>query len=472
MRLTGRNHPILTTVATTVVLVAASMLAGRRSAVDPTAGTVSLESGAASAATDRPARVPRVSAGEARVRHTKGTPQLPPVALAHLDIPVTALLAYQRAAAIMEQVDGSCGLSWTLLAAIGRVESDHGRYGGAQLRVDGFSSPAVRGVALDGRGPVARIHDTDGGQLDGDPVWDRAVGPMQFLPSTWSVVAVDADGDGIRSPDDIDDASLAAAVFLCSPPGTLDTRSGRETAVFRYNPSTAYVESVLAVDRAYRTGDFAMLGDLGQTVPVEIIGGTPSEPPALGTRSGAAQDVSPSTGHVTEAGSALGHHDPGITSGSSQAPTHGPTPGSTGTPDPGTVGTPTTGTPDSTPDPPSPTPNAPSPTPEPPSPTPEPATPTPDPPSPTPEPVTLTGVLSTCGADQSQWCVVDAVLDVGDADFLAAAASADFDGDGTMESNTQELTGLVGTQVTLLVAPGTAPAVVLAVNGADFDPAR
>ncbi|WP_344149106.1 lytic transglycosylase domain-containing protein [Nocardioides koreensis] len=474
---------------TTVVLVAASMLAGRGSAVYPTAGTVSLEARSGSAVADRPVHVPTVSVGEALVRHTKGTPRLPPAALAHLDIPVTALLAYQRAAAIMENVDGSCGLSWSLLAAVGRVESDHGRYGGALLGADGVSSPVVRGVALDGRRPVARVHDTDGGGLDGDRVWDRAVGPMQFLPSTWSVVAVDADGDGIRSPDDIDDASLAAAVFLCSAPGSLDTRSGRGAAVFRYNPSGSYVASVLAVDRAYRAGDFAMLGDLGQPVRTAIIPASP-EQPTLEARRGADHGDSPSGGQVTEAGSALGTHDPGPTSVPSQDPTHGSTPGSPGSPDPGTTGTPTTGTADPTSDPPSPTPSPtsdppsptpdpssptsdpPSPTPDPSSPTSDPPSPTPDPPSPTPEPVTLTGVLGTYGVGPAQWCVGETVLDVGDADFLTTAASADFDGDGTLESNAQELTGLVGTQVSLQVTRGTAPAVVLAVNGADYDPTR
>ena len=210
--------------------------------------------------------MPTVPVDRARVRHDKGTPRLSQSAYTDLDIPAAALLAYHGAAEVMAEVDEACGLSWTLLGAIGRVESDHGRYAGAQLLADGTSTERIRGVALDGDGPVARIRDTDAGLLDGDPVWDRAVGPMQFLPSTWSVVGVDADGDGVRSPDDLQDAALAAAVLLCSAPGHLDTAEGRRTAVFRYNPSHSYVASVLALERAYSAGEFDVPGAL--TAPV------------------------------------------------------------------------------------------------------------------------------------------------------------------------------------------------------------
>ena len=265
MRLTELNRPRPTTVAATLVLVVAAMLAGRGDAADPFAGTVSLESGVGAPITDRALRVPdlpAISVGEAKVKHDKGTPELASSAYSELDIPDTALAAYQRAAVVMEQVDESCGLSWTLLAAIGRVESDHGRYAGSQLLTDGTSSPEIRGVPLDGRGPVAKIPDTDGGRLDRDTLWDRAVGPMQFLPSTWSVVGVDADSDGVRSPHDIDDAALATGVFLCSAPGSLDTSTGLRTAILRYNPSSSYVASVLAVERSYRAGDFDTPGEV------------------------------------------------------------------------------------------------------------------------------------------------------------------------------------------------------------------
>ena len=83
----------------------------------------------------------------------------------------------------MATADPDCEISWTLLAAIGRVESNHGRFGGAQLGSDGVSRPEIRGPQLDGAGPFAAIPDSDNGVLDRDKVWDRAVGQMQFLPA-------------------------------------------------------------------------------------------------------------------------------------------------------------------------------------------------------------------------------------------------------------------------------------------------
>jgi hypothetical protein len=194
----------------------------------------------------------------------KGRRVLKPVRIGHDDIPLTALLAYQRAAGILSAVEPSCGLSWTLLAAIGRVESDHGRYGGATLGADGVPRPQVVGVALDGGGPVAKIHDTDNGSLDGDRTWDRAVGPMQFLPTTWEMVGVDGDGDGVRSIDDIDDAALAAAIYLCAgPEHDLREPKSMDSALHRYNDSDSYVALVLAYEKRYRTGDFDVLASDG-----------------------------------------------------------------------------------------------------------------------------------------------------------------------------------------------------------------
>ena len=79
---------------------------------------------------------------------------------------------------------------------------------------------------------------------------------MQFIPSTWSVVGVDADGDAQRNPQDIDDASLATAVYLCSGDDDLGTDAGRREAVYRYNHSKEYVDLVLRIMQAYMDGDF------------------------------------------------------------------------------------------------------------------------------------------------------------------------------------------------------------------------
>ena len=76
-------------------------------------------------------------------------------------IPTVAVDAYMQAADQLAVDDPTCGIRWTLLAAIGRVESNHGRFGGAQLRDDGYGTKPIRGIPLDGRPNVALIRDTD-----------------------------------------------------------------------------------------------------------------------------------------------------------------------------------------------------------------------------------------------------------------------------------------------------------------------
>src|SRR3954454_8766481 len=191
-------------------------------------------------------------------------------------IPSAALSAYQRAAQIIDAADTTCNVPWELIAAIGRVESNHGQYAGNTLNSDGVSVPGIFGPTLDGKNGTQAIMDTDGGQLDQDPVYDRAVGPMQFIPSTWSSVKVDADGDGQRNPQDIDDASLASAVYLCSGNDDLSSRAGQEASVFRYNHSKAYVDLVLRIMEAYSQGDYT-------AIPSGTYGGTLFTPSAAST---------------------------------------------------------------------------------------------------------------------------------------------------------------------------------------------
>ena len=142
-------------------------------------------------------------------------------------IPEAALAAYQRAAVVIDTADPSCHLDWALLAGIGQVESDHGQVGRQPSR----QPRAWRTLRSSARGSTARhgtsvVRDTDAGRLDGDKRFDRAVGPMQFLPSTWAVVAVDGDDDGKRNVEDIDDAALGSAVYLCAGNGDLSTTAG------------------------------------------------------------------------------------------------------------------------------------------------------------------------------------------------------------------------------------------------------
>ena len=178
--------------------------------------------------------------------------------LAEHGLPSAAKRAYKNAARELSAVDPGCNLPWTLLAGIGRVESDHGRYGGSVLGRDGVPRPAIIGVALNGKGPVAAIRDSDKGAFDGDKVWDRAVGPMQFIPTTWKYSGRDGDGDGKESPNDIDDAARAAASYLCNGGGDLRYEGSQKSAIFSYNPSDYYVALVMAFERGYRTGVFVI----------------------------------------------------------------------------------------------------------------------------------------------------------------------------------------------------------------------
>ncbi len=171
-------------------------------------------------------------------------------------IPSVALAAYRHAAQVMGRADPGCHLPWQLLAAIGRVESDHGRYGGNVLAANGVAHPGIYGVPLDGSGGTQAVADTDNGRYDHNPVYDRAVGPMQFIPSTWAVVGVDGDGDGVRNPQDINDAALAAGVYLCAGNQDLSTTAGRAAAVYRYNHNHDYVNLVLSIMRSYLAGDY------------------------------------------------------------------------------------------------------------------------------------------------------------------------------------------------------------------------
>jgi hypothetical protein len=221
--------------------------------------------------------------------------------LAANGIPNVALNAYRVAAARMDTAQPGCGIDWSLLAGIGRVESNHGRFGGAVLNSDGTSTPEIRGPALDGNG-FAFIGDSDNGAYDHDSSYDRAVGPMQFIPTTWRSYAIDADGNHTTDPFDIDDAALGAAHYLCVAGGNLTTHSGQVDAVMAYNHSDSYVAEVLALAHAYASGiPVADLPILGNTVgPVPPPSGfylAPASPgPAIGAR-----DMTPASGKTVGA---------------------------------------------------------------------------------------------------------------------------------------------------------------------------
>ncbi|KIF03325.1 hypothetical protein PL81_24915, partial [Streptomyces sp. RSD-27] len=99
------------------------------------------------------------------------------------------------------------------------------------------------GPVLDGNG-FADIPDTDGGAYDGDARHDRAVGPMQFIPSTWAAWGQDGNGDGRRDPNNVYDAALAAGRYLCAGGRDLRTGAGLDRAVLSYNQSAEYLRTV------------------------------------------------------------------------------------------------------------------------------------------------------------------------------------------------------------------------------------
>jgi membrane-bound lytic murein transglycosylase B len=168
------------------------------------------------------------------------------------EIPVRSLVAYARAEIATRVSDPACGISWATLAGVGRIESHHGHYGGSTIGDDGTLSPPIIGIPLDGSPGVRAIEDTDGGRLDGDTRWDRAVGAMQFLPTTWQRWGVRAADDGASpDPQNIDDAAMSAARYLCASGGDLASAEGWWEAVLTYNRSVEYGRNVFSGADAY-----------------------------------------------------------------------------------------------------------------------------------------------------------------------------------------------------------------------------
>ncbi|MEV1018922.1 lytic murein transglycosylase [Streptomyces sp. NPDC050264] len=166
-------------------------------------------------------------------------------------IPATVLAAYRRAESSVARTDPGCRLPWQLLAAIGKVESGQAR--GGDVDAHGTTRHRITGPALNGDG-FALIRDTEGGVWDGDAVYDRAVGPMQFLPGTWRRWGADGNGDGRSDPNNIFDAALGAGHYLCAGNRDVGTSGGLEQAVLSYNYSRDYLQLVLHWLEFYREG--------------------------------------------------------------------------------------------------------------------------------------------------------------------------------------------------------------------------
>lgn len=166
-------------------------------------------------------------------------------------IPERALWAYGNAELVMRADSPNCHLSWATLAGIGRVESNHGRFGGAKILQGGDESKPIVGVPLNGTGKVEKVSDTDHGRFDGDTEHDRAVGPMQFIPSTWRRYAADGNGDHKGDPENIDDAALAAGRYLCVGGRDLGSPKGWWGGLMSYNASAVYGKKVFGLAEDY-----------------------------------------------------------------------------------------------------------------------------------------------------------------------------------------------------------------------------
>ncbi|MFD8520605.1 lytic transglycosylase domain-containing protein [Streptomyces capillispiralis] len=190
-----------------------------------------------------PLNSPNPSPGTGTGQATPGT--------AEAGIPATVLDAYKKAEAALREKKPGCNLPWQLLAAIGKVESGQAR--GGRVSADGTTLSPILGPQLDGNG-FAAILDTDDGAYDGNSTYDHAVGPMQFIPSTWEWAARDGNGDGREDPNNIYDAALAAGHYLCRFGWDLSDQRDLNKAILSYNNSTEYLNTVLSWLEYYRKG--------------------------------------------------------------------------------------------------------------------------------------------------------------------------------------------------------------------------
>ncbi|MEI7030208.1 lytic transglycosylase domain-containing protein [Streptomyces pratensis] len=335
-----------------------------------------------------PLRAPKAGAGPApAARHSSVAAR----ARSEAGIPATVLAAYRKAESAVRRSDPGCRLPWQLLAAIGKVES--GQASGGRVDARGTTLTPILGPALDGRG-FALIRDTDDGAYDGDRAYDRAVGPMQFIPSTWALWGADGNGDGRRDPGNIYDAALAAGHYLCAGPRDLTRRADLDRAVLSYNRSDTYLRTVLSWLAFYRGGSHPVAdgsgpvpstpGPGGRTPPRAPVGG-PGAPAGPGKGDGGVvigpQPTRPPNPTPTEPGPT----EPGPTEPGSPSPTPGPTdPGPT---EPGPTDPGPSPSPDPDPTDPGPTQPGPSPSPDPLPTESDPAEPAP---APTPDPTGTT----------------------------------------------------------------------------------
>ncbi|UPT41299.1 lytic murein transglycosylase [Streptomyces sp. WAC00303] len=250
---------------------------------------------------------------------------LPVTGSAEAGIPASILAAYKQAEQTVATTDPACRLPWQLLAAIGKVESGQAR--GGRVDTNGTTTSPILGPVLNGQG-FALIKDTDGGAYDSDAVHDRAVGPMQFIPSTWASWGQDANGDGRKDPNNIYDAALAAGRYLCANDRDLAIAADLDKAVLSYNRSTEYLRTVRSWFSYYQRGTHEIPDGTGR-LPTGPSTPSPSPNPGTpspGTTPGPKPSPSPPGGKPTPGPSKPGD---GSTSPKPKPPTSKPTPAET-----------------------------------------------------------------------------------------------------------------------------------------------
>ncbi|MFF3752194.1 lytic murein transglycosylase [Streptomyces sp. NPDC002018] len=218
---------------------------------------------------------------------------LPATGPAEAGIPATVLAAYRQAEQALAESRPGCNLPWQLLAAIGKVESGQAR--GGRVDAGGTTTSPILGPVLNGVG-FANISDTDNGAYDGDTTHDRAVGPMQFIPSTWATWGRDANGDGRKDPNNIYDAALAAGQYLCAGNRDLSVDADLREAILGYNHSQEYLNTVLTWFEYYKNGTHEVPDGTG-VLPVgtgpAAPGSSPSPSPGPSTTPGPKPSPSP-----------------------------------------------------------------------------------------------------------------------------------------------------------------------------------
>jgi hypothetical protein len=159
------------------------------------------------------------------------------------DIPARVLLAYRAAAARAALENPSCGIRWEFLAAFGRMETNHGRFGGSSVAENGGTTPPIYGAPLNGSRPgvIGTVTTASGAA-------DRAAGPMQFISSTWAAWGRGGDVQNI------DDATNGAARYLCAGGRDQTTAAGRNAAALSYNHADWYAADIEALYLDYVSG--------------------------------------------------------------------------------------------------------------------------------------------------------------------------------------------------------------------------